>query len=43
MDGMILPIILGVLVGIAIGFIIVKTIEKSRGKKLLNSTRKEAN
>jgi len=40
---MILPIILGVLVGIAIGFIIVKTIEKSRGKKLLNSTRKEAN
>lgn len=42
MDGMILPILLGVLAGIAIGYIIVKTIEKSKGKKLLNSTRKEA-
>lgn len=42
MDGMILPIILGVLAGIAIGFMIFKAIEKSRGKKLINSTRKEA-
>lgn len=39
---MILPIILGVLAGIALGYIIVKAIEKSNGKKLLNSTRKEA-
>ena len=40
---MILPIILGVLVGVAIGFVIFKSMEKSKGKKILNSTRKEAN
>ncbi len=38
---MVLPL-LGVLIGIAIGFIIAKAIEKSKGKKLLNETRKEA-
>ncbi len=38
---MLLPIIVGI-IGIAIGFFIAKTIEKSKGKKLLNSTRKEA-
>ena len=42
MDGMILPIILGVLAGIALGILIFKSMEKSKGKKLLNSTRKEA-
>ena len=42
MDGMILPIILGVLAGIAIGYVIVKAIEKSKEKKLLNNTSKEA-
>ncbi|QOD61539.1 ribonuclease Y [Polaribacter haliotis] len=42
MDGMLLPIIVGI-IGIAIGFIVAKSIEKSKGKKLLNSTRKEAN
>jgi len=41
MNGMILPFALGV-VGAVIGFIIAKAIEKSKGKKLLNSTRKEA-
>jgi ribonuclease Y len=41
MDGMLLPIIVGI-IGIAIGFIIAKGIEKSKGKKLLNATRKEA-
>jgi len=41
MDGMLLPIIVGI-IGIAIGFIIAKGIEKSKGKKLLNTTRKEA-
>ena len=30
------------IIGIAIGFIIAKIIEKSKGKNLLNSTRKEA-
>ena len=40
---MILPIILGVLIGAVLGFIVVKAIEKSKGKKILNSTRKEAN
>jgi ribonuclease Y len=39
---MILPIILGVLVGVAIGFVIFKSMEKSKGKKILNRTRKEA-
>ncbi|MEN8835309.1 MAG: ribonuclease Y [Polaribacter sp.] len=42
MEGMILPIILGVLIGAVLGFIVVKAIEKSKGKKILNSTRKEA-
>ena len=42
MDGMILPIIVGVLIGIAVGFIIFKSIEKSKGNKILNSTRTEA-
>jgi ribonuclease Y len=41
MDGMLLPIIVGI-IGIAIGFIFAKGIEKSKGKKLLNATRKEA-
>ena len=39
---MILPIIMGVLVGIAIGFAISKMIEKSKGTKFLNETKKEA-
>jgi ribonuclease Y len=42
MTEMILPIVIGVLIGIAIGFIIAKLMEKSKGKKLLNGTRKEA-
>tara|TARA_B110000902_G_scaffold256093_1_gene322382 strand:+ start:148 stop:1716 length:1569 start_codon:yes stop_codon:yes gene_type:complete len=42
MEDMILPIILGVLVGVAIGFVIFKLLEKSKGKRILNSTRKEA-
>ncbi|RCS27077.1 ribonuclease Y [Polaribacter sp. WD7] len=41
MDGMVLPL-LGVLIGIAVGFIIAKAIEKSKGTKLLNETKKEA-
>ena len=41
MDGMVLPL-LGVLIGIAVGFIIAKAIEKSKEKKLLSETRKEA-
>jgi len=39
---MILPIVVGVLIGIAVGFIIFKSIEKSKGNKILNSTRTEA-
>ncbi len=42
MENMILPIIMGVLVGVAIGFVIFKSMEKSKGKKMLNGTRKEA-
>lgn len=41
MDDMILPL-LGILIGIAIGFVIAKTIEKAKGKKLLDETKKEA-
>jgi ribonuclease Y len=41
MDGILLPIIVGI-IGVAIGFIIAKGIEKSKGKRLLNATRKEA-
>ena len=39
---MILPIIMGVLVGVAIGFVIFRSVEKAKGKKMLNGTRKEA-
>ena len=42
MEQILLPL-LGVLIGLAIGFLIAKMIEKSKGKKLLNNTRKEAN
>ncbi|WP_299060569.1 ribonuclease Y [uncultured Polaribacter sp.] len=42
MDGIVLPIIAAI-IGIVIGFLIAKAIEKSKGKKLLNTTRKEAN
>jgi ribonuclease Y len=42
MEGMILPIIMGVLIGIALGFIIFKSMEKAKGKKMLNGVRKEA-
>ncbi len=42
MNELILPILLGVIGGLVIGFIIAKSIEKSKGKKLLNQTQKEA-
>ena len=38
---MLLPLALGVL-GAVVGFIIAKAIEKSKDKKLINSTKKEA-
>jgi len=42
MDDMILPIIMGVLAGAVIGFIIFRLMEKSKGKKMLDVTKKEA-
>jgi len=39
---MLLPALLGVFIGVGIGFIIAKMIEKSKDKKLINSTKKEA-
>ena len=39
---MILPILMGILAGIAIGFAIFKALEKSKGKRILENTRKEA-
>lgn len=41
MDGMILPILVGV-IGLAIGFIIAKSLEKTKANKLISSTKKEA-
>ena len=41
MDGMILPL-LAAIIGIGVGFLIAKAMEKAKGKKLLNGTRKEA-
>ena len=42
MEITILHIILGVLVGIAVGFLIAKAMEKSRGRKAIDATKKEA-
>ena len=39
---MLLPILLGIFIGIAVGYILAKTLEKRKGRKLINSTRKEA-
>ena len=38
---MLLPALLGI-IGAVVGFIIAKALEKSKGNKLLNSTKKEA-
>lgn len=42
MEQMILPSILGVVIGVIIGYLIAKAVEKSKEKKLLSSTKKEA-
>lgn len=39
---MILPILVCLILGVSVGLLVAKAIEKSRGKKLLNGTRKEA-
>jgi len=39
---MLLPALLGVFIGVGIGFVIAKMMEKSKGKKMLNVTKKEA-
>ncbi|MEN8776108.1 MAG: ribonuclease Y [Polaribacter sp.] len=41
MDGMLLPTIVGI-IGVLVGFIIAKSLEKAKEKKLLNTTKKEA-
>lgn len=41
MDGMILPILVGV-IGLVIGFFIAKSLEKTKANKLISSTKKEA-
>ena len=38
---MTLPILVCLIIGVSVGFLIAKAMEKSRGKKLLNGTRKE--
>jgi ribonuclease Y len=42
MNEMILPVLLGIFIGVAIGFIIAKALEKSKGKKIVSGTKKEA-
>ena len=39
---MIFPIVMGVVIGIAVGLLIAKALEKTKGKNVLNATRKEA-
>ena len=39
---MILPISVGIIIGIVVGFLILKIVEKAKGKKTLNRTTKEA-
>jgi ribonuclease Y len=42
MEEMILPISVGIIIGIVVGFLILKIVEKAKGKKTLNRTTKEA-
>ncbi|NVJ88380.1 MAG: ribonuclease Y [Flavobacteriaceae bacterium] len=42
MNEAILPILIGLVIGAVIGFVVFKAIEKSKGKKLLNNTKKQA-
>jgi len=42
MNEITLPVLLGIFIGVAIGFIIAKALEKSKGKKIVSSTKKEA-
>ncbi|MGC6285334.1 MAG: ribonuclease Y [Polaribacter sp.] len=42
MEGVLIPILLGVVIGAVIGFIVLKSVEKSKGKKILEETKKEA-
>jgi len=41
MDGMLLPTIVGI-IGVLVGFIIAKSLEKAKEKKLLNTTKKRS-
>ena len=43
MDEITFPALLGIIIGVVIGFIIAKIVEKFKGKKVLSSTKKEAN
>lgn len=42
MEGILMPLLLGVVIGAVIGFIVLKSVEKSKGKKILEETKKEA-
>ena len=42
MEGMIMPIIIGVLVGLAIGFTIAKMLEKNKASHILRNAKKQA-
>ncbi len=42
MNEMILPILIGIIIGFAIGFIVLKAVEKSKGKKHINEGKRAA-
>ncbi len=42
MEGLLMPILLGVVIGAITGYIVLKSVEKSKGKKILEETKKEA-
>lgn len=42
MEGLLMPILLGVVIGAITGYIVLKSVEKSKGKMILEETKKEA-
>lgn len=42
MEGLLMPMLPGVVIGAIIGYIVLKSVEKSKGKKILEETRKKA-
>ena len=41
MEGLLMPMLPGVVIGAVIGYIVLKSVEKSKGKKILEETKKK--